>query len=173
MKKINFLYTLALVLCLGLFSSCEKDDYVPGGTAVETMSGKWTVVYDHSSFGEDPFGVGKTQVYTYNTADNSTEEMWLFDDANFWDYKVKVPINLENKTFGTTDTLTNAVEEYEIKVVVRNGKIIDNGATPPSGQPVDSIYFELWFEDLEGATGLPDDTLLVSGYRYTGWEEDL
>jgi hypothetical protein len=170
MRKI-----LISIIVLGLifpFTSCE-DDYEPGGTAVEEMSGKWTVVYDHSSYGADPFGVGKSQIYTYNTADNSTTEMWLFDDANFWYYKVKVPINLENKTFGTSDTLVNNIDGYEIKVIVRNGKIIENGAVPPSGLPVDSIYFELWFEDLVDYTGIPNDTLLVSGYRYTGWPEDL
>ena len=42
----------------------------------------------------------------------------------------------------------------------------------PSGAVADSIYFELWFEDLEFATGITSDTLLVSGYRRTGFLED-
>jgi hypothetical protein len=42
----------------------------------------------------------------------------------------------------------------------------------PSGAIADSIYFELWFEDLEDATGLASDTLIVSGYRRTGFLED-
>jgi hypothetical protein len=153
------------------FTSCEED-FEPGGTAVEELSGRWNVLYNHSVYGEDAFGAGKTEILTYNTADNSSSDIWLSDEANFWDYKVRIPVDLQNLTFGTEDTVVNAVTGYEIKILVRNGKIMEDAATPPSGLPVDSIYFELWFEDLEGSTGIANDTLFVSGYRYTGWEED-
>ena len=154
------------------FTSCE-DDFEPGQTAVEEVSGRWNVLYNHSVYGEDAFGVGKTEILTYNTADNSSSEIWLSDEGHFWDYKVRIPVDLQSLSFGTEDTVINAVDGYEIKILVRNGKILENAATPPSGLPVDSIYFELWFEDLEQyGTGIPNDTLFVSGYRYTGWEED-
>lgn len=168
MKK-NIL--IAFVLLIAVLYSCQEE-YEPGGTAVQEMAGTWTVYYNHPVFGEDPFGSGLTQLYTYNTSSNSETEFWLSDLGHFWDFKVKVPINLSNLTFGTTDTLINAVDDYDIKVIVRNGKIIKNAATPPSGLPVDSIYFEIWFEDLEGSTGIASDTLLVGGFRYTGWPED-
>ena len=169
MKKI-FLYTL-VIAAFTLAFGCQED-FEPGGTAVESMAGTWNVHYDHSIYGVDAFGVGYTEVYTYNTSDNSSSEMWVSDLGNFWEYKVKVPVDMSALTFGTTDTLISAYEDYPIKVVVQNGKIIPNGANPPSGNPVDSIYFEVWFEDLADATGIVGDTLFVSGYRYTGWEED-
>jgi hypothetical protein len=167
-KYIKYFVIIAVVAG---FSACQEE-FEPGGTAVEEMAGTWTVLYNHSTYGIDPFGVGKGQAYTYNTSDNSSTEMWLADLGNFWEYKVKVPIDMNNLTFGTTDTLINAIDGYDIKVLVRNGKIIPEAANPPSGTPIDSIYFEIWFEDLAGATGIESDTLFVSGYRYSGWPED-
>ncbi len=64
------------------------------------------------------------------------------------------------------------MDGYDIKVLVRNGKVIKDVSLRPSGTIADSIYFELWFEDLEGETGIAGDTLIVSGYRRTGFLED-
>lgn len=81
-------------------------------------------------------------------------------------------MDLSSKTFGSTDTLVSYIEDYDIKVLVRNGRIIEDAVTTASGVVADSIYFEVWFEDLEGATGIADDKLFVSGYRRTGFLED-
>ena len=169
MKKI-FVYTLVLGFLLS-FSACQEE-FEPGGTPVQEMAGTYTVLYNHDSYGTDPFGAGYSQVYLYNTSSESTTEMWLSDLGNFWEYKVKLPINLANLTFGSSDTLINAIEGYDIKVIVENGIIIPGAATPPSETPVDSIYFDIWFDDLGDATGIEGDRLRVSGFRYTGWPED-
>ena len=169
MKKI-FVYTLVLGF-LFTFNACQEE-FEPGGTVVQEMAGTYTVLYNHDDYGTDPFGVGFSQIIMYNTSSESTTEMWLNDQGNFWEYKVKVPIDLNNLTFGSPDTLINAIDGYEIKVIVENGKIIPGAATPPSGNPVDSIYFDIWFDDLAGSTGIESDRLRVGGFRYTGWPED-
>lgn len=166
----NKIAILASILMLSLFS-CKEDIDIWDSQVVD-LAGDWYVSYDHSVYGPDAFGVGLTAIHTFNTAADDGTEMWLTDDAHFWDYKVKVPVDLGTLTFGTTDTLVSVVTGYEIKVIVNNGKIIQEAALLPSGVMADSIHYEIWFEDLEGATGIASDTLFVSGYRKTGFKED-
>ncbi|MBN2261504.1 MAG: hypothetical protein JW735_01235 [Prolixibacteraceae bacterium] len=172
--KRNIIYLLPLFFLFAV-SSCMEDPEVWNSKVVD-MSGDWYVQYNHESYGVDPFGVGFAELLTYNTASDDGTEMWLTDvvggSATFWDYKVKVPVSTGALTFGSNEALVNAVEGYEIGVKIMNGKIIEDAVTLPSGYVTDSIYFEVWFEDLEGATGIADDKLLVGGYRRTGFIED-
>jgi len=166
-------YLLYIPLLALIFSACDiKDDFEVDKSKVVEAAGQWFVMYNHETYGEDPFGVGFTALKTFNTSANTDNEIWLTDEGNFWDYKVKIPVNLENMTFGSETELTNAVDGYDIKVIIKNGKIIKNASTQPSGAVTDSIYFEVWFEDLEDQTGIANDKLLVSGFRRTGFLED-
>ena len=61
---------------------------------------------------------------------------------------------------------------FNRSVTQRNGRIFEDAITTAAGVVTDSIYFEIWFEDLEDATGFTSDTLFVSGYRRTGFTED-
>ena len=81
-------------------------------------------------------------------------------------------MDIPSRSFGSADTLISYVDGYDIKVLVRNGRIIQDAVTTAAGVVTDSIYFEIWFEDLDGATGIVSDTLFVSGYRRTGFLED-
>ena len=168
MRNTIIISFLALII-----SSCDlKEDYEVEKSKVVEAAGQWFVMYNHETFGEDPFGAGYTAIKTFNTAADDGQEIWLTDEGNFWDYKVKIPVNLEAMTFGGEDSVINAVADYDIKVIIRNGKIIKNASVQPSGATTDSIYFEIWFEDLEDQTEIPNDKLLVSGYRRTGFLED-
>lgn len=168
MRNLIIIALFAMVV-----SSCDlKEDYEIEKSKVVEAAGQWFVLYNHETFGEDPFGAGFTSLKTFNTSADDGTEIWLTDEGNFWDYKVKIPIDINNLTFGGEDTLTNAVTDYDIKVIVRNGKIIKNASVQPSGATTDSIYFEIWFEDLQDATEIPNDKLLVSGFRRTGFLED-
>lgn len=152
--------------------SCTEDPEVWDSKVLE-LSGDWFVRYDHESYGEDPFGSGFTPLMTFNTAKDDGTEIWITDDGNFWDYKVKVNVNASNLTFGSDQALVNSVDGYEIGVKIMNGKIIKNAVTQPSGYVSDSIYFEIWFEDLEDQTGIANDKLLVGGFKRSGFLEDL
>ena len=86
MKKV--LYFAALLLCAGL-TSCEKDEI--GGTSTEATAGDWYVSCDAVDENgnvveglEDPFGLGRFTVLTYNTAANIPSEMYIEDMGNFW-----------------------------------------------------------------------------------------
>ncbi len=171
MKRIIYsLFSISLLLVF--FTACNDDELEIWESSTGELDGNWYVSYDHSVYGKDPFGVGVTPVYTYNTAADNGQEIWLTDEDNFWSYKVRIPADPENLTFGSTDAVTNAVDGYPIQVRVTNGKVIKDAVTMPSGVTADSIYFEIWFEDLEDATGIANDTLYVSGFRKTGFEED-
>ena len=166
----NILIFTVFFMCV--LASCNTEEIDPGAAANNDLSGEWFVQYDHNVYGHDPFGVGYTRVITSTTASQSANELILTDEDNFWSYRVKVRTDIPSKTFGSTDTLINYIDDYDIKVLVRNGRIIEDAVNAASGVTTDSIYFEVWFEDLEGATGIASDTLIVSGYRRTGFLED-
>lgn len=168
MKNILFITFISLIL-----TACDlKEDFEIEKSQVVEVAGEWYVMYNHETLGEDPFGAGFTSLMTYNTAADDGQEIWLTDNGNFWDYKVKIPVNLETMTFGSENTVVSVVEDYTINVIINNGKIIKNASLQPSGVMMDSIYFEIWFEDLEDATETPNDKLLVSGFRRSGFLED-
>lgn len=152
--------------------SCTEDPEVWDSKVLD-LSGDWFVRYDHEEYGEDPFGKGFKPLMTFNTAKDDGTEIWITDDGSFWDYKVKVNVNASNLTFGSDQALVNSVDGYEIGVKIMNGKIIKNAVTQPSGYVSDSIYFEIWFEDLEDQTGIANDKLLVGGFKRSGFTEDL
>jgi hypothetical protein len=172
MKK----YFLLIVLGSLLFSACDKKpEFEEENSVTIAMAGEWYVHYDHKDYGPDAFGVGLLPVMTYNTSGNVATHMWLSDNGSFWNgpgYLVKIPIDLSTSTFGGTDTVINAATDYPIKVIVENGSITKNAILLPSGTMADSIYFDIFFEDLGDATGIPSDRLNVSGYRKSGFVED-
>ncbi len=170
MKKIvKYLFVIGLVT---IFGSCDDELHIYYSSTAE-LDGNWYVKYNHATYGEDPFNVGYTPLYTYNTATDNGQEIWLSDEANFWDYKVRIAANPGGLSFGSSAEVTSIVDGYEIKVIIENGKIIKNAVELPSGVMADSIYFEVWFEDLAESTEIENDRLLVGGYRVTGFPEDV
>jgi hypothetical protein len=178
MKKLkNILFVvvvlglLSLTSCTKLFEWNQPKEVETEYSSIHPMGGEWYVVNrfdDGSGVFDDYYGIGHTPLFTYNTADESTDEMWINDDGNFWSYTLKCPINLDAMTFGSADSLQSSYDHgaYDIKVVVQNGKIIKDGGTSPSGVKSDSIYFEIQFEDD------PGNVWQISGIRRTGFIED-
>ncbi len=173
MKKIfyNFIYLLLFAFIL---SSCEKDEI--GGTATEEMAGEWyvtvvavdaddNVLYED----EDLYGMGYIHLDTYNTSSNSTSEMWIDDNENFWEFKNKVNIDLKNLTF-EIDSADN--EYYDMKVHIENGRILKGAATTPSGSVADSIVFNITFDDDGYIAAGYWHAYRIAGYRYTGLTND-
>jgi hypothetical protein len=167
----NNILILAAFLMIAMVS-CKTEDIDPGAAANNDLSGEWFVEYNHNVYGHDPFGAGYTRLLTSTTASESATDLIITDEENFWSFRVKAKMDISSKSFGSPDTLTNYIPGNDIKVLIRNGKIFDDAVTTAAGVVTDSIYFEVWFEDLEDATGIPSDTLFVSGYRRTGFLED-
>lgn len=164
MKKIIYLMLASMVL----FASCAKDPI--GSTATVSMAGEWYVTVDvvdenGEVLYEDPYGMGQVLFSTFNTAANKADEMFVFDNYNFWEFQVQVKADPATMTFATDGMGANLV--YESGVQISSGKVTLGGATTPSGMPADAIEFLLSFDD--------DDygfTYKVHGYRYTGFAGD-
>ncbi|WP_418696335.1 lipid-binding protein [Bacteroides sp.] len=169
MKKAIYL----LMMCAGvLLASCEKDEI--GSTATKAVAGEWTVTVDAVDANgavllQDPFGLGHTMLFTYNTAANIPTEMYVDDMEEFWDYKVKVKTDVNALTFATEGAAPN--EKYDCNVTIDSGKILLGAATTPHGTPADSIVFYVSFSDDENAPAAYAK-LKVAGYRYSGLASD-
>jgi len=122
------------------------------------ISGEWWVDYFD---GEDHSGL--TKLIISNTSADDGTEIWISDEHNFWEYKVKCPVNMNQLTFTGSD-LTDI--EHDILVQINGGKMLKNAAKSTSGLVTDSLYFEVEFEDNPGTI------YQASGWRKTGYLED-
>ena len=101
---------------------------------------------------------------TYNTADNSMNQMWLDDNSEFWAFKMKVDVDYQARTFSCPE------KDYDADgtgtAVVTGGKILEGAAKNLHGMPNDSIVFNIKFSDDDD-----NSTFRLSGQRYTGFYE--
>ena len=182
-NNMNKIFSSVLVAAAGIFAlaSCDaQTDIEAGGTAVQEVAGNWEVQVDLADVNgnvleEDCYGLGIFPLYTFNTASNSSKEMWIdnlsqnkkkFAAAGFWYFKFKVDVNLGSKTFQTADYV-----DYDPagtgKAKIKDGKVMLGAATNLHGMPNDSISFLITFNDDEEA----DTYYLIHGQRYTGFYE--
>ncbi|MBE5317762.1 hypothetical protein IM793_01225 [Pedobacter sp. MR2016-19] len=142
MKKYFYILTL-FVLSI---SACKKDEPV-GGTAVQDLSGEWWVQIDGEG---DYYGIS-----TYNTADNSSTQMWLnltklYGNADNTVFG-KVNVNLDSKTFTGQNIANAGTYPGGLTFTVTNGKITPNGAVGPSSKAqTDAISLDVVFSDDAG-----------------------
>ena len=155
MKRILFLLAI-----LTIAISCEEE-FEPGATATKDLAGEWWV----QLYNSDASAVlwGYERIATYNTSADTEDSLWVNDyDHIFYGFRVKVPANLDQMTFGSSDIQASYVDSL---FTVNNGEIIEDGAVTPGGLTVDSIYFEV--------TDYSDtSSYVLAGYRHTGWPED-
>jgi nuclear transport factor 2 (NTF2) superfamily protein len=161
MKILKYILSMAVLLLV--LVSCEED-IDPGSVNTKQLSGEWFVNYSTEGYES-----GYTQLLTFNTASDNGEEIWISDEGNFWVYKVKCPVNIQDFTFSGEDLVSVAFwndELYDIEIDIMNGKIIKDASLQPSGVRADSIYFEIEFEDDPGTI------YQAAGFRRTGFLED-
>ena len=153
-----------MLLCMAI-TSCQKEDI--GGTATESLAGQWYVlanmVNDDGSVIEDPYGLGRFQILTYNTAANNPNEIWIDDKGNFWDFKVKGTGDINSLTFSAANAQNVS---YDCTVNITNGKIIKNGGTQNNGSPADLLMMDVEFSDDPGTI------YHLEGVRYSGLVEN-
>ena len=160
MKKYFYILTL-FVLSM---SACKKDEPV-GGTAVQDLSGEWWVQIDGTG---DYYGIS-----TYNTAANSSTQMWLNltnlkgdpDNTVFG----KVNVNLDSKTFTGQNIANAGTYPGGLTFTVTNGKITPNGAVGPSSKATtDAISLDIVFSDDD----VPGTVYHLKGYHRTKFVGD-
>lgn len=175
MKKYISFLVMTLMISLG-FIACDTDtDEEAGGTNVEKMAGNWDVVmYGVDDAGnitmEDPFGLGEFTLYTYNTASNSSTQMWLDDRGNFWAFKFLVDIDYEARTFSATSRQYS--DDTEGTAVVTDGKVLENATLNTHGMPNDSIVFDIVFSDDDYIAYGYWSKMRIAGHRHTGFSSD-
>jgi hypothetical protein len=173
MKNKIFIALIAVLLigttgCRKLYELDQPKDAETVYSPIWPLAGEWWVTYkfdDGSGVVDDWYGVGHTLLYTYNTSANDADKFWISDQGNFWSYMVKSGCTPSSATFAGTD-LVSAVPDYDIKVQVTNGKVLEDLGKSFTGVTTDSIYFELEFEDDPGTI------YQCSGIRRTGFPDD-
>lgn len=170
------LYSLLTLIFLCCFSACEKDEI--GGTATEKLAGDWYVTVTavdaegNEVFSDDElFGMGRIHMLTFNTAGNTADKLYLWDEGNFWNFKVQVPCNVAGGTFGSDTPLANESGD-PIEVSVTDGKIMPKAGHQNNGSPADSIVFYVSFSDDGYPAAYGYDKYKVSGVRYSGLAEN-
>jgi hypothetical protein len=160
MKRISIFSILITAL---VFSSCQKKPDIEG-TATQKMANEWWVqlfdpsgalVYPSTYYGH---------IATYNTSANAGE-IWVDDQGEIWDFKVKATANLSGLTF-SANQVKSVVPGYDIKVTITDGKIIENGGHSKTGVLTDSIYMKVEFEDDPGTV------YSIRGHARTRFSED-
>ena len=154
-----------MLLCMA-FTACQKEEI--GGTATESLAGQWYVeanmLDDDGSVIEDPYGIGRFQILTYNTSANTPNQIWVDDSKNFWNFKVKVNGDISSLTFNAAGAENQRGDE--ITVNITNGKILKNGGVQNNGSPADYITMDVEFSDDPGTI------YRLEGVRYSGLEEN-
>jgi hypothetical protein len=150
-------YFLLYLILAALVVSCETlPDPEYEYSVVWPVSGEWWVTYkfdDGTGNIDDWYGVGYTRLLTYNTAANTTDSIWITDNYNFWQFKVKAGLNLNQKTFAV-DNGTDLISDDP--TTISNGRVIER-------EDGDSIYMEIvWASD-------PTTTYICSGRRVKGF----
>ncbi len=168
MKK--FLYSTVL-LSACIFASCDDNNLLGpkdevGETATVALAGEWYVhanVVMGENVLEDPFGLGSFELLTYNTAANTSTEMYVNDGQGFWNFTGVVSCDTKALTFSGTDVQNEA---YDCTFNVIDGKVLLGAATSPYGHKADSICFSVTFsDDTDGYT------YRLEGYRRTGFDQ--
>ena len=198
MKKYISFALITLALSFG-FASCDVEtDEEPGGTNVEKMAGRWVVsvsqVDESGAVVYQPdelFGIEDVDLFTFNTASNSSTEMWIDDRGNFWDFKFKMPISYAAGTFSASDIPYNAdfqeiadaiaagqplVDDEGSPILpetatITDGKILYGAGHNLHGMPTDSISFYITFSDDPSGAKYGYAKHHVAGTRYSGFYE--
>ncbi|HEX5172034.1 MAG TPA: lipid-binding protein [Cyclobacteriaceae bacterium] len=169
---------ISIILFAFLFAlaSCDEDDPNVKETTTKDFAGEWWVTY---SVDGDDVGGGHSEIITSNSAANIATEIIVSDyvsptatSGNFWSYKVKAQTDPTNKSFSANEVISSALydgDPYDIGVNILNGKIFPEGGHSKTGVVVDSIYFEIQFEDDSTPYGT---TYVVSGHKRTGFTAD-
>ena len=162
MKKV--LYLATLLLCAIFTTSCEKEEV--GGTATESLAGEWYVtanIVDNGQVIEDPYGIGRFNILTYNTSANTGDEIWVDDMDNFWSFKVKASADVNALTFSASNVQN---QSYDCTVTITNAKVIKKGGVQNNGSPADYITMDVEFSDDPGTI------YRLEGVRYSGLAEN-
>lgn len=161
------------MVCVLMLTSCYKeiDNWY---TETSGTDGRWYVVIDAVDEKgevviEDYYNKGRIEIYTYNTANNKSDEMWIDDLNHFWEFKIKAKVDQNSLTFSAIDAQNVT---YDCKVTVTDGVVKKKFYTTPGGYLADYIEFYVTFDDDTNPEEYGFSKYKIYGYKYTGFPED-
>jgi hypothetical protein len=190
MKKLR---NILLMMAVAAAAGCENySDTEVGYSTIFPLSGEWRVrvknVQTNALLTQTMYTFG-----TYNTADNSSDIMWLRTTSSMAGgvgaLRGKVSCNVGALTFSVEASDNNnlaPVQMYYLIVggdtisthtinntfSVSDGKVERNAIDMPSGVSADKISFRLTVRRDTTDRGTFEGTYLMEGYRRTFWGED-
>lgn len=169
MKKRRLIIISFLVLIIGLGTSCNYDTYEDPEidyTSTYPINGEYWVQYlldDGSGNLVDVYNGGHTILTITNDARNQGDSLVIYDNKNFWQFKVKAAVDMKTKTWSVTDGYDYI---WNDATTIANGKFLEGEGLSRDGNVTDSIYMEItWASD-------PTETFICAGVRKTGFLED-
>jgi hypothetical protein len=170
MRMIKKLFILCFFLVIT--ASCETyKDYVMEFSPVYPLSGEWLVRFTDTSV--TPSVSGLVVLSTFNTADNSTNQMWIRATststaaAYTGRFTGKISCDVAAKTFSGSAVPNTFYTAAPIPTfTVTGGTVITDGYDTATGGKSDKITFTIT------DTRKPGKTITVSGFRRTRWLDD-
>lgn len=157
----QFIYLLFSITSFSVaIISCSKKPDVEN-TATVKMAGDWWVESFRDGAHEYDFG----RIYTYNTSDPNSGQLWLDDLKHTWWFKAKFDIEYGTLSFKPKAAIDNLYAPGET-IEVMEGKVIPRGGHSKTGVAVDSFYLKAKFSDD------PGHTWEFKGHQRTGFFED-
>ena len=140
--------------------SCSKKPAVEYTSTVK-MSGDWWIESFKDGALEYDFG----RVYTFNTSDPNSGQIWFDDLKHTWWFKGKMDVDYPNLSFKPKTGIPNLYATGETIDIIE-GKVIPGQGHSKTGVVVDSIYLKAKFSDD------PGHTWEFKGHQRTGFFED-
>ena len=177
MRMIKRLLILSFFLAFA--AGCETyDDYKIEYSSVYPLSGEWmvrftTVTKTVDGLTDSTITSGLIVLSTFNTADNSTTQMWIRATSSSTNaaytgrFTGKINCNVADKTFTGDNTVNTYFSSGTIPTfTISAGTIVTDGYDTASKGKSDKITFTMI------DTRKPGKTYTVSGFRRTRWAED-
>lgn len=177
---MKYVKNILWILLAFVVVSCGIEDYDIEHNAIFPMGGQYRIISLTDETGEElasSISNSNRYVYVVNTIDNDADKCWVrigaysTGSSNFYGINGKVSCNVSNKqnmTFsgsGVENLAGNVASSSDTFSV--DGVVVEQGAKCPSGEVTESIT--MTFTN----SNFPGKTYKVTGWKYTGWTEDL
>ena len=160
--------------------SCGIDDYKIEHNAIFPMGGQYRIISLTDEAGTElatSIATASRYVYVVNTIDNDADKCWVRignynqSASAFYGINGKVSCNVtdkDNMTFAgaNVENLAGNVASSSNTFSV-DGVVVEDGVRCPSGEITESIT--MTFTNSK----FPGKTYKVTGWKYTGWPEDM
>lgn len=177
---MKFIKNILWVLLAFTVVSCGIDDYKIDYTPIAPMGGQYRIISVTDETGEElksKISSSDRYVFISNTTAYDKDKCWVrigrysYASSNFASINGKVSCDVSNKqnmTFSGTNVenlggnVASSTETFTVE-----GVVVENGAKCPSTEVTESIT--MTFTN----SRFPGKTYKVTGWKYTGWPEDL